>query len=44
MSIDDNGRYVILDLHVLDHIYRLINIYAPNNCDERQKIFVELND
>ena len=29
--IDSDGRYIICDLHVDNNVYRLINIYAPNN-------------
>ena len=42
-TIDDNGRFLIVDIIVNDEVYTLINIYAPNDDDPNyfQNIFVK---
>lgn len=39
---DNNGRILILDFEYMSRVFRIINIYAPNNEIERRNLFLEL--
>jgi exonuclease III len=39
---DNNGRILILDFEYMNRVFRIINIYAPNNEIERRNLFLEL--
>ena len=41
---DPNGRYIVFDLHEGDVQFRMINIYAPNDCSERIAFMSKMQD
>ena len=42
-TVDSNGRYIIFTLKIGENVYKLINIYAPNDDFERVKFFQNIN-
>ena len=39
---DNNGRILVLDFEYMDMIFRIINVYAPNNEIECKVLFIEV--
>ena len=41
--IDKAGRVIILKINILDHLFYIINIYAPSKVTQLVKFYKELN-
>lgn len=41
--VDNNGRYVLINLQIWDNCYTLVNIYAPNDKVSRNQFYNEVN-